>query len=226
MRLPEYDVLRQRWDGYKQFHIPGNYRYNPVVRFQSGEVLIITSKPNLQHEQHEYGQYNFALTSSTAGEYKFLLPDGTPCPQAWLMHKGVQYFLVDLDTKRVVRLSYKYMQDANVPAHMQTGAAGFLRPGGLPIGAPIAVYRPVTLTAQEKQWVSDLYALIGAHCALNELQRSSWADKLRLNRAHTQRPVEQVVEQITANQRDAVAVWCKGVEFAREVEMHDYLMIK
>jgi hypothetical protein len=226
MRLPEYDVLRQRWDDYKQFHIPARYGHNPVVRFQSGEVLIITSKPNLQYEQHEYSQYNFALTSSTAGEYTSLLPDGTPCPQAWIMHKGVQYFLVDLDTKNVVRLSYKYMRDANVPAHMQTGAAGFLRPGGLPIGAPIAVYRPVTLTAQEKKWMSDLHALVGAHCSLNGLQRESWRDKLKFNRARMQQPVEQVAEQITANLSDVVAIWSNGVEFPREVEMHDYLMIK
>jgi hypothetical protein len=196
MKLPQYDINKQKWDYYGHFHIPANHYSLPIVQFATGELGITEAYKIRPRKRRTYDEYNIAITGTADGYFKFALPDGTALPKAWLNYGGQQYLLVDLDTKRAVRLQSKHMRDADIPSYMQQTCGGFLKPGGYPIGAPVRYTPPLEMTPERKEWLSKVSSLAGAHLLLNELNAdpcSYWDAKAEISPADYKRNPEAVV---------------------------------
>lgn len=226
MKLPAFKYEQQQWDRYKHFYMPPDWYGNkPIVQFSTGEVGIVNARPKPRARQ-EYLEYNIALTSTADGHFKFARPDGRPVPRAWLTADGGQYLLVDLDSRRAVRLTYSALHEANVPHYMQSMAGGFLREKGLPLGGEILIRQPCIMTPERKQWAADLRALAGAHCVVNDLEPSPWYTTLSpLATTVFNTPVEIALKNYYQTSDSLRHLWTYGIKFQREKEYEPYLLI-
>ncbi len=222
MILPAYNFGAQRWDDYRHFHVPAIYRHKPIVQFATGELMITSSKPD-PDVRRVWPEYNIALTSTDDGLFKFALPDGTPVPKAWITQNGGQYLLVDLDTKRAVKLTNYQSRRLDMPTHMRTMSAGFLCAGGEPIGGQIEVKAPYKLTPADAEWQNTVMALCGAHCEFNGLTQYRDAQRTKLS-AHVRNMDPQKLMLLYSDyQKQHIAG--AGYLFPREIQRFDYLTI-
>jgi hypothetical protein len=102
------------WDFYQAFHTfcgfaadgfrrKGSWGVNPtpLVLFDTGELICTDAAPD-PSKRGEYRSVGISLT--TTKDERLWLPDGSPVTRAWLDDAGMQYLLVDRETKRAVRL--------------------------------------------------------------------------------------------------------------------------
>jgi hypothetical protein len=143
------------WDRYNAFHCAvhmnafhrtSSYQASPIILFDTGELIVTTSCPSPWMRGH-YPLVGISLTTSK--DVKLYLPDGTPCTMAWLDDYGMQYLLVDHETKQAVRFStYRYdgkKLTPGIPTRFQMSATAYIPgPGMAPVSpAKVKVSRPL-----------------------------------------------------------------------------------
>jgi hypothetical protein len=156
-----------KWDLWREFYVELN---DYLTVFEDGSLLV-TQTPNHQPiARTVYHDLGVALVAPRDGEYSFTLPDGAPCPVAWLK----QCLLVDLTTNRAVGISeYKYSSTtrtksvfAALPDLRMMRARAYIprADSDTPIGMPVQLHLPPThklvgKAAHFKAWGEELVAL-------------------------------------------------------------------
>ena len=156
MRDVKIPLDARSWDQYQAFHTFCGFGAqdfktrshwggppSPLVLFDTGEVICIQSSPN-PNQRGVYSSIGVRLTHTK--ETSLWTPDGSPITRAWLDDGGMQYLLVDLDTKHAVRLDGKRRSSPRVdhtgspltqgiPVRFQYNCHAYIPGPGLP---PIA----------------------------------------------------------------------------------------
>ena len=142
MIIPDLNRKDVQWDMWKAFH----WTSHPVTVFDTQELVYTHGAPDPDYRRR-YSDYRFSVLGTTDNALPTLyLPDTDdqdPVPKAWLNEHGMQYLLIDEETKRAVALG-DLSKNHLVPQRLRARAkAYFAGPGSPPIGAPIRVSRPL-----------------------------------------------------------------------------------
>jgi hypothetical protein len=113
------------WDRYKAFFTicladgfnPANpwTTESPIILFDTGEVICTASDPG---PDVRYNYRSIGVTLTTTKEQRLFFPDAdddAQIPLAWLDDAGMQYLLVDHETRHVVRLNGPYRHQPQNP---------------------------------------------------------------------------------------------------------------
>jgi hypothetical protein len=217
-----------KWDSWREFYVEIN---DSLTVFEDGALLVAQNPyghPMLRTEYHTLG---VALVVPRDGEYSFTLPDGAPCPVAWLK----QSLLVDLTTNRAVGISY-YHYSHNTRTKSGFEALPELRmlrakayipraDSATPIGMPVQLRLPPThklvgKAAHFKAWGAELVAL----CKLmRDSTRHVYRDTKHLIEAKdTDAPAGEYVLKLDAERIAYIAE--NGIGIKRQVLEVPYLI--
>jgi len=168
MQLPTFDHTKAKWDAWRAFHINHKVGYHKIafVQFDTGELVCMPAhpRPKFRHLYDSLGVEIIDL-SNDRYDYKFTSPDGERLKKAWLSG----HYLIDHDTKRVVRLKYRTAEFTSpVPERFKAVSAYFPSAGMPPVGREVSVRRPDPLTKAEKDHIEDLRAASKAWQAMTQ----------------------------------------------------------
>jgi hypothetical protein len=175
MKLPDWVREHQAWDAYKAFHIgvhqhglqENNYSYRtpPFVMFDTGEVIFTDWQPRPDN-RGSYSLLDVEVCTSTEYRGELYAPGGDKIAIAWLYDNGMEYLLVDDDTKRVVSMSYNSDPRKGIGGvipHRLQGRASvyFPGPGMAPVGTKrINVWLPFNKIGLDKDQKAHVQMII------------------------------------------------------------------
>ena len=173
MKNISFESGRRQWDRFNAFYIDlhgGNFSL-----FETGELRVnaVSFRP---HERGLFHQWGVGVVRPNDGRLlgelgQLQTPDGTPVPKTWLA--AGQTFLVDLDTRRMVRLAYpNRITAASRPRHLAEATAYVPGVGATPIADEtrgIKLRRPEPSDTVRK-WFKQVKALARVQATLLGLQ--------------------------------------------------------
>lgn len=247
MKLPPIDVNQMKWDQYEHFHqwrAGSGYGFS-IVQFITGELGVVgTPKPDMRKTYESLG---IAITSTADKDFNFFLPEtSVPIPKAQLNYNGAQNLLVDLKSRRAVRIDHGYMYEQNLPNYLRRLSAAIPceplnTPSqfdvGMPIGAPVSVYRPKSVPQEWVDWGETVVLLAKAHVALHELESDSYWERTPIKdselwimgsrKAFTSEAPQDFIFRLYKNgvttRIQRLADY--GIEWSRKPEQHPFVLV-
>jgi hypothetical protein len=238
MKLPPIDVNQMKWDQYEHFHqwrVGNGYGFS-IVQFITGELGVVgTPRPDMRKTYESLG---IAITSTADKDFNFFVPgESKPIPKAQLNYGGMQYLLVDLDAQRAVRIGFQYMRNQNLPLHLRRMSAAIPIEGGLPVGAPVSVYKPDSAPKALLEWGKQVQILAQAHGALHELGNTQLWDPTPISDAEV-RKLGKLPEITSETPQDFIhrlhsngsttsirRLADYGIKWKRQAEQHPYVLV-
>lgn len=165
MNLPQFDYAQARWDEWREKHIEPHHQF---VQFETGELVFTYSFPSPE-SRRKYTSIGVQVVSTADDDCpKLYIPgEAKPLTKASLARTGMQYLLIDLDTKRAVRLGHGDWQNAIPKRFNGRVTAYFSGNGRPPQGAPINVSTPYVPTDAERQHIEDIKSACEVWVGLN-----------------------------------------------------------
>jgi hypothetical protein len=225
MRAPEFDSKNKKWDRYGAFHT--HVGDDKFVYFETGEVMAVGYRWR-PHQRKYYPDLNVSVTSPRDREFKFALPDGTPCPTAWLISDNTPDLLVDHDTKRAVRLGYGRGDDVKkLPKHLQHARAFFSGNNAFPQSmAKIEIAKPYRLSKENRKWLEDFYNLCAVYTKATGFEPPNrwWTPSgMVIQHAWFNDTPSKIFTGLSDEARAGVSI--RGVVAAKIQEKVDYLVV-
>jgi hypothetical protein len=247
MKLPPIDVNQMKWDQYEHFHqwrVGNGYGFS-IVQFITGELGVVgTPRPD---KRKTYESLGIAITSTADKDFNFFVPgESKPIPKAQLNYDGAQNLLVDLKSHRAVRIDRGYMYEQNLPKYLRRMSAVIpceppATPSrfdiGVPIGAPVSVYKPDSAPKALLEWGKQVQILAQAHVALHELGNTQLWDPTPISDAEV-RKLGKLPEITSETPQDFIhrlhsngsttsirRLADYGNKWKRQAEQHPYVLV-
>jgi hypothetical protein len=209
------------WDRYKAFH----KEVGLFTVFETGELRFERVAPD-PGDRKTYRTFNVAVTATTDSDFQFTTPEGELLSKAWLSYGMMQYLIVDLCTRKCVKLRrFNHKANLNEPVNLRSAPAFFAGPGADPVGEPIVVNRPDDVWKRDnKDWLKQVKTIATARVQVMRNVPSVWDQKFVLTKAMTTKPVEEFAAHMPLE--DCAKMAKNGVVYPRVQTTYDYLLVK
>ena len=169
MKYIEFPANARRWDAYREFYADADTGF---MQFEDGSAVCTLLNPNPDY-RGVCGKMGVSIVATRDSHMptKLLTVSGEKVPQAWLDYKGMQYFAQDLTLGVMVRIGNRTVaEELQIPANKRRGSVYWPAYDCKPVGGAVQVYRPVSLTANEKLYMAEMKKMANALCALNDIR--------------------------------------------------------
>ncbi len=225
-----YPQRRRAWDRFNAFHICNGH----FVEFETGEMMVIgTPNPD---ERKLYPEYNVQLVTTTDNDCPTLYLDKEctePVKKAWVTHHGQQHLAIDYEQNVAVALLEGWNRGKSTILGDHVGQASAYWAGQKRLPMPIAqikVQRPDPRYKKKMASVlTDVRAAIRALWRMKESTvNSDWwyGETYTAKETWYDSSAEDIVAELTQDDKDVFNVSKKGFEYPRATERVDYLYVK
>lgn len=231
-----YDPDKRHWDRYNTFasgHMTAKPHYNSWNRgsgfqfFETGEI-VFDGAPRDIDIRRLYSDIGVDIVSTNNPGYKFIHPKtGEKIPAAQLSHNGQQILLIDLESKRAVRLDGRDT-NKNLPTHLASADAYALSSEAPIMGNNnIIVNAPSPITDEAREWKSVIEVIIKLDKANNPDAYNHWYNTYhhynKVSLSNVQKTPYEFLKSMDVSQKTAIANL--GVTFDRTAIPEPYLLI-
>lgn len=181
----KFDHVRQMWDDFGAFY----NNYQGFIILSTGERFYTNAAPKPDN-RHFYRELGVTITATTDDDCPDLYHEGRKVPKAWLTQGGSQYLAIDHEHNRAVGLMKcaRYGRGGRhshttppaghegIPSHLHYRYAVYW--GGehaLPLGKPITISKPLTITKEQQQKLRALKDQIAAWLGLHDQLDAGWS---------------------------------------------------
>ena len=228
-----YDNERKSWDKFKAFYSTENH----FVSFETGEVRLDTWRFE-PHERKFYEKYDITLAATgDQDNIIYLHPStGKQIPRAQLTYGGMQYIVVDHNTKRAVGLQdvtgsghkddYK-----KLPKHLQGANVWTANSDQKVHGNAIRVNAPTVITPEMEAWKKTVEVLAKMRGSAISKPSNYWEGQRRKNTLTDTKltPYEYVEKCLDKNFTYSLSAFHQindhGIEFTRDPQPLEFLMV-
>lgn len=218
-----YKPEQQSWDRYRAFYTA----QNGFVSFSTGETMYTYNKPDPSDRRY-YKEHNVTIIgTSDDTKMVYLHPQtGKAIPKAQLTFQGIQYLLVDHESKRAVRLHdwHSLHEKNDRPAHLADARAFTFTGASNPIGASVVVNAPTVITPEHLVWKKTVETIIKLKGNLDTQRSYNYGKKI--SSSTTKETPYEYVQRLEKDDRFMYhCIGRDGVEFTRDPEPLDFIMV-